>query len=127
MMNVNVVVNGDQVMINANFDDASLEIKDHVIKFIKSYRQINSKDKEAGGMLIGSILVNSNVLTIRDYTPPLKGDYQSRYRFIRRKDSHNNLLYKKWKASNRTIMYIGSGIHIPKKIHIIHNKILRIG
>lgn len=94
-------------MANIEQGDINLIIEARVIQVIQEMRQTKPTDKESGGMLIGSkIAINKNVV-IRDYTMPQKGDYQSRYRFIRRKKRHNALLQKKWEDSNRTVMYLG--------------------
>lgn len=76
-------------MISAEYENVAIEIEQQVIQVIKGMRQEGPTDKESGGMLIGSILTNSNDIIIKDYTFPQKGDYQSRYRFIRREKSHN--------------------------------------
>ncbi|PYF07871.1 Mov34/MPN/PAD-1 family protein [Ureibacillus chungkukjangi] len=94
-------------MISIEWGNIVIEIEEQVIKVIQNMRQDSPTDKESGGMLIGSILTDSNDFVIRDYTFPQKEDYQSRYRFIRREKSHNALLQKKWKESNNTVMYLG--------------------
>ncbi|MFC4558395.1 Mov34/MPN/PAD-1 family protein [Virgibacillus kekensis] len=94
-------------MISIKWEKVVIQIEEQVIRVIKNMRQICPTNKESGGMLIGSILTDSSDIVIRDYTFPQKEDYQSRYRFIRREESHNTLLQKKWKESNRTVMYLG--------------------
>lgn len=94
-------------MISIEWENILIEIEEEVIKVIQSMRQDKPTDKESGGMLIGSILTESIDIVIRDYTLPQKGDYQSRYRFIRREKSHNALLQKKWEKNNKTVMYFG--------------------
>lgn len=94
-------------MIRVKYKDNSIEIEKNVIELIETMRQECPTDKESGGMLIGSILTGSNDLVIKDYTLPLKGDYQSRCRFVRKKQSHNVLLQEKWQKSNKTVMYLG--------------------
>lgn len=94
-------------MIRVEYKNNIINIEEHVIKVIQNMRQENPADNESGGMLIGSVLSESNDVVIRDYTLPLKGDYQSRCRFIRKKQSHNALLQEKWEESNKTVMYLG--------------------
>lgn len=94
-------------MIRVEYDNNVIEIEEYVIKIIHKMRQEDPTDNESGGMLIGSVITDSNDMIIRDCTLPLKGDYQSRYRFIRKKMSHNDLLRKKWEESNKTVMYLG--------------------
>ncbi|PES95290.1 hypothetical protein CN510_16130 [Priestia megaterium] len=94
-------------MIRFEYHNNTFYIEDIIISMVQTMRQKDSSDNESGGMLIGSVLSESNDVVIRDYTLPLKGDYQSRYRFIRKKHSHNALLQKKWEESNKTVMYMG--------------------
>ncbi|PFF28429.1 hypothetical protein FA950_24965 [Bacillus thuringiensis] len=94
-------------MARIEYRDISIEIEKSVIELIETMRQDCPTDNESGGMLIGSILTDSSDFVIRDYTFPLKGDHQSRYKFIRKKQSHNALLQEKWEKSNRTVMYFG--------------------
>ncbi|MFS0749839.1 Mov34/MPN/PAD-1 family protein [Oceanobacillus sp. 1P07AA] len=94
-------------MSSIKWEKVVIQIEEQVIKVIKNMRQESPVDKESGGMLIGSVLTDSRDTVIRDYTFPQKEDFQSRYRFIRKEDSHNALLQKKWKESNRTVMYLG--------------------
>ncbi|MCM3654100.1 Mov34/MPN/PAD-1 family protein [Metabacillus litoralis] len=94
-------------MISVEYENVVIEIEEQVIKVIQNMRQDGPTNNESGGMLIGSILTDNNDIVIRDYTLPQKGDYQSRYRFIRKKKSHNTLLQKKWEESNKTVMYLG--------------------
>ncbi len=108
-------------MIRAKYENNVIEIEEQVIKLIQSMRQKVPSDNESGGMLIGSILTGSSDVVIRDYTLPLKGDYQSRYRFIRKKQSHNALLQKKWEESNKTVMYLGEW-HTHPEINPHHSQ-----
>src|SRR5699024_4243854 len=112
-------------MVNIEHRDINLIIETRVIQVIQEMRQTGPADKELGGMLIGSkIAANKNVV-IRDYTMPQKGDYQSRYRFVRRKKSHNTLLQKKWEESNWTVMYLGEWHTHPEASPHYSNQDLR--
>jgi integrative and conjugative element protein (TIGR02256 family) len=102
-------------MIRVEYDNVVIETEERVIKVIQKMRQVDPTDNESGGMLIGSKLTNSNDIVVRDYTIPQKADYQSRYRFIRKKRSHNALLQKKWEDSNKTVMYLGEWHTHPEK------------
>lgn len=94
-------------MISIKFQDIVLNVDNKIIEEIRDRRQVKYQDNESGGMVIGSVVNNSNEIEIRDYTLPQIGDYQSRYRFIRKKQKHNALLQKKWLESNGTVMYMG--------------------
>lgn len=94
-------------MIRIKYENMIINVEETIIEEISARRQVRHQDKESGGMLIGSIVINSNEIELRDYTIPQIGDYQSRYRFIRKKKTHNAILQKKWMDSNGTVMYMG--------------------
>jgi integrative and conjugative element protein (TIGR02256 family) len=94
-------------MISIKWGKVVIKIEERVIRVIQNMRQDCPTSKESGGMVIGSMLTDSSDIIIRDYTLPQKEDSQSRYRFIRREERHNTLLQKKWKESNRTLIYFG--------------------
>ncbi|AZK45337.1 Mov34/MPN/PAD-1 family protein [Paenibacillus lentus] len=94
-------------MIKVKYRNNEILVEEHVIEVIQRLRQEDPTDYESGGMLIGSVLTNSNDVVIRDYTLPLMSDYKSRHRFIRKKQSHNAILQQKWEDSNKTVMYLG--------------------
>lgn len=101
-------------MIKIKYKKYKITISNKVIATIINHRQINNK-YEAGGMLIGSIVVNSNEIEINDYTEPLKEDSRNRLAF-KRSNIHNELLHKKWKDSNFTKLYLGEWHTHPQNI-----------
>ncbi|CEP94833.1 MULTISPECIES: Mov34/MPN/PAD-1 family protein [Clostridia] len=101
-------------MTEIKHKDYDIIINDQVIDIIKKYIQSGSK-LESGGMLIGSFLVNGNMIEINDITEPQKEDKSSRFGFYR-SDKHNELLSFKWKESNYTKMYLGEWHTHPQQI-----------
>jgi integrative and conjugative element protein (TIGR02256 family) len=94
-------------MIKIKYENMIITVVETIIEEIRLRRQVKYRDKESGGMVIGSIVNNSNEIELRDYTIPQLGDFQSRYRFIRKKKIHNAILQKKWMESEGTVMYMG--------------------
>jgi integrative and conjugative element protein (TIGR02256 family) len=94
-------------MIKIKYENMIISVEETIIEEIRSRRQVKYQDKESGGMVMGSIVNNSNEIERRDYTIPQIGDHQSRYRFIRKKKTHNAILHKKWMDSDGTVMYMG--------------------
>ncbi|HAT4214908.1 Mov34/MPN/PAD-1 family protein [Clostridium perfringens] len=102
-------------MIQIRYKDYDIIINEQVIDIIKKYIQIGSKF-ESGGMLIGSFLVNGNMIEINDITEPQKEeDKTSRFTFYR-SYMHNEILSFKWKESNYTKMYLGEWHTHPQQI-----------
>ncbi|MDV8111856.1 Mov34/MPN/PAD-1 family protein [Bacillus sp. BAU-SS-2023] len=101
-------------MIEIKYKKYKISISNQIVDIIINRRQINN-NYEAGGMLIGSIVANSNEIEINDYTEPLKEDSRNRLTF-KRSDKHNEILYEKWKESNFTKLYLGEWHTHPQNI-----------
>lgn len=93
------------VMIEIKYQKYEIKISSVVIDNIIKYRQVGN-NYEAGGMLIGSIVNNSNEIDLNDCTEPLKEDTRKRTSF-KRSNKHNDILYNKWQKSNFTKLYLG--------------------
>lgn len=96
-------------------EERKIQINKDILCEIYKWRQTGSNDLEAGGMLIGSIIRDSNDIIIEDLTLPIEGDYRSRTSFIRC-EHHNKLLEKKWADSQYTKMYFGEWHTHPQVI-----------
>lgn len=94
-------------MIYVNREDAMLEIKNSVIEKISKYKQIDIKDREAGGILIGRKMLDSNNYIIDICTEPQKYDKRERYSFLRSKKIHQEILDELWEESGATKSYLG--------------------
>lgn len=120
-----LITEGFNQMLVIEYENLVIEIEKKILKVIRDMRQINPTDKESGGILMGSIISKGNSVVLRDYTVPLKGDCQTRYRFYRRKKRHNAVLENKWKESNKTIMYLGEWHTHPENEPDYSNQDLR--
>lgn len=83
-----------------------IKINNDILIPIYDYRQLRPNDCEAGGMLIGSVIRNSNDIIVEDLTLPIKEDIRSRVKYVR-SEKHNELLEQKWIESQYTKMYFG--------------------
>lgn len=83
-----------------------IKIKDEVIEIIKSYKQIDKKDYEAGGILIGYETLNGDII-IEYATKPYEEDKRSRVSFDRIDKSHNRILKSIWENQGNIHIYIG--------------------
>ncbi len=101
-------------MIEIKYEEYKISIPNVIMDEIINYRQVDD-NYEAGGMLIGSIVVNSNEIEINDYTEPLKEDSSNRLSF-KRSDKHNEILYRKWRESNYIKLYLGEWHTHPQEI-----------
>lgn len=103
-------------MIIFRYRKYKISISQTTIDIILKYRQVND-NYEAGGMLIGSIITNSNEIEINDCTEPLKEDSSHRFGF-KRSNKHNEVLNDKWRNSNFTKLYLGEWHTHPQEIPV---------
>ena len=78
----------------------------NVVEKFNRYRQTKKGQKEAGGLLIGRHLLENEHLVVDQITEPSWWDKRFRT-FFYRSSSHNKILYKAWKASDKTQTLIG--------------------
>jgi len=78
-----------------------------VLKTMTSFRQDNISKTEAGGVMLGRFILNSNNLVVDKVTIPMTGDKRSRYTFIRAEKRHQKIITETWEKSNGTCNYLG--------------------
>lgn len=83
-----------------------LKISFGLIEELSKFRQLNNKDNESGGTLIGSFLSNDNGFIIDKLTIPQKKDKQTRHSFYR-SEQHNEIVQKIWKETNGFSTFLG--------------------
>lgn len=77
------------------------------VKTLLKYRQVKDFDTEAGGMLLGRLIIDCNDVIIDEVTIPFSSDKRSRFSFFRKKEQAQQLIEKKWQISNGTQIYLG--------------------
>jgi len=83
---------------------------------MKGFRQINKKETEAGGVLVGRFLAQSNDVVIDLVTEPTKYDKRKRTFFSRSAKIHNEFVQIEWEKSLGTINYVGEWHTHPQKM-----------
>ena len=71
------------------------------------YRQLSRRDAEAGGMILGRLVVESTDLIVDEVTEPAKVDRKGRFFFIRRRREAQRRVNQAWLGSNGTRNYLG--------------------
>ena len=84
-----------------------LKLSHAVILKMKEFRQNAFWKKEAGGILLGSYIIESNDIIIDLISTPLLGDKQTRFSFFRKSKRHQKIINKVWHESNGTLNYLG--------------------
>lgn len=99
-----------------------LLIRSEALKTMEKYRQFNSEDTEAGGILIGRILFDSNDFIIDMVSEPMFSDIRKRTYFKRKPEEHQAYFDAEWTASEGRCFYLGEwhthpeGIPHPSKV-----------
>lgn len=97
-------------------DGNRLKIRDVVLEKMKRYRQDISGATEAGGILIGRIILDSSDLIIDDVSEPMPGDIRKRYRFKRSPKGHQEYFDCLWEESEGRCYYFGEWHTHPEPI-----------
>ena len=98
-------------------DGRKLIILDNVVEKLNRYRQTKKDQKEAGGLLIGRHLLESENLVVDQITEPSWWDKRFRT-FFYRSSSHNKILYEAWSESDKTQTLIGLWHTHPEPVPI---------
>lgn len=73
---------------------------------MRAFAQHSWYQSEAGGVLLGRHLLESNDIVVDEVTTPQRKDRRSRVSFFR-SVSHHRLAQEKWKLSDETLAYLG--------------------
>lgn len=96
-----------QSLIYTNSDGDKCVLSTHAISLLITHIQNTRKKPEAGGILLGRFLLDSNDVIIDTITKPLNRDRRSRYRFFRSTVGHQQIADQEWQNSNGTTNYLG--------------------
>ena len=84
-----------------------LQINGDVIKKLSTFKQLESKSTEAGGVILGRVIKETNHLIIDELTIPSHYDVRGRFYFKRDKNSHQKTVDIRWLESDKTENYFG--------------------
>lgn len=94
-------------MVFSISNNRKLKIDRKPIENMLSYAQDTTEKHEAGGVILGRFIKDSNNIIIDVNTEPMKGDIRTRTRFKRGKKRHQEIIDKIWEESEGTCNYIG--------------------
>jgi integrative and conjugative element protein (TIGR02256 family) len=87
-------------------EGAMVKIDCTPLAVMKKYRQVEDRDKEAGGILLGRMIENSDDVIVDEITVPGMFDRRNRFSFFRSKFIQK-FINIKWRASLHTKNYLG--------------------
>jgi len=88
-------------------NDGKLKIDKKPIENMLCYAQDTIEKYEAGGVILGRFIKDSNNIVIDVITEPMKEDIRTRTRFKRGKKKHQKRIDEIWEESEGTCNYIG--------------------
>ncbi len=115
-------------------DNKLLYIRPEALDKMNKYKQIRWSDTEAGGILIGRILMEDGNYIIDDVSEPMPTDKRKRTRFSRKVEGHQEYFNDVWKREAGRCFYLGEWHTHPQKIPVPSsidrkdwNRLLKIG
>lgn len=88
-------------------DKGILKLNAEAVDQMIKYLQLDPKDTEAGGVLLGRFIIDSNDLVVDKVTAPMRGDKRTRYSFERGAKRHQQIIDEEWNATQGTCHYLG--------------------
>ena len=88
--------NGGQITFGAQALDA-----------LHQLRQVDDRAQEAGGVLLGRLIVNTEDVVVDEITKPGPDDIRGRYQFKRSSNSAQPRVVSAWRESTGTKIYLG--------------------
>jgi integrative and conjugative element protein (TIGR02256 family) len=115
-------------------DNKKLCIRPEAIEKMNHYRQIRWSDTEAGGILIGRVLVEDGNYIVDDVSEPMPTDKRSRTRFSRKPEGHQEYFNDVWEREDGRCFYLGEWHTHPERVPVPSsidkkdwNRLLNIG
>lgn len=93
--------------ITVESDGRKIKIDSKVVELMNSYKQLNSRDCEAGGILIGRENKASGNLIIEYATEPYEKDKRTRTTYNRKDKKHIHLYEELYNENNAIYAYNG--------------------
>jgi integrative and conjugative element protein (TIGR02256 family) len=89
---------------------------DQAISVFGQYVQRRARDREAGGVLLGRRVIQSNDVVIDEATEPAPDDSRARFRFFRRAEPAQKAVDRVWANSDGTVNYLGEWHSHPEDV-----------
>ncbi|MCW3794470.1 Mov34/MPN/PAD-1 family protein [Paenibacillus sp. LS1] len=93
-----------------------LKIDSAAVALMLHFRQMESETPESGGIMMGRILEENSSPMIDEITVPMEGDIQSRTRFLRQAEHHQQIFTLKWEENEGRLFYLGEWHTHPERV-----------
>jgi integrative and conjugative element protein (TIGR02256 family) len=99
-----------------NSEDLYFEISDDIIPTLDKYRQNLVSSNMAGGILIGSKIIDKNEFIVDRISEPTSKDKPTRLSFFRAKNPTQKIINNAWLESDGALNYLGEWHTHPENI-----------
>lgn len=96
-------------------NSGKIKITHEAMVRMATYAQCEKTADEAGGVLLGRFIKESNDIIVDNITVPMIGDLRSRFSFKRGKALHQRIIDRIWQKSRGTSQYLGEWHTHPEK------------
>ncbi len=103
-------------LVFRKYDGGKFKIDKIPLQKIIEYLQVNDEMKEAGGVLLGRYIIDSNDIVVDDITTPMQNDVRKRFFFLKQKKYHQKIVTESWIKSKGTCNYLGEWHTHPEAI-----------
>lgn len=110
-----------QALVFRDLQGARTKIDAGVVAVLRGYAQHSPRSIEAGGVLIGRLLRDTNDVVIDLASEPMPDDVRSRCSFSRSCAAHQNLIDGAWRESRGTLGYLGEWHTHPEPVPMPSN------
>lgn len=88
-------------------DTSVLLLGEQAVSAMRIHRQLRDTDAEAGGVLLGRLLLECPHAIVDEVTVPVRGDRRHRFWFRRSRRRHQDVVTRRWMESGGTCLYLG--------------------
>lgn len=86
------------------------------------FRQFEAHQAEAGGVLLGRLILGCDDVVIDEATCPMPGDFGTPSSFFRDKAYHQRIIDERWRSSEGTCLYLGEW-HTHPESHPVPSRV----
>lgn len=97
----------NNMSITVESEGRKIKVDSKIVELMNSYKQLTSRDCEAGGILIGRENKNTRNLIIEYATEPYEKDKRTRSSYIRKDKRHMQIFNELYNENNSIYAYVG--------------------
>ena len=97
-------------------ESGRLKLSSLCLNIMLSYLQEDVNIPEAGGVLLGRYILDTQDIVIDEVTRPMIRDRRTRHGFFRSRENHQQVIDRAWKKSDGTCTYLGEWHTHPEAV-----------